>query len=70
MVEQKKKKVKEQETYGIMEYFIGKPGPKDEIVVNKHIIVILGAKNPKERVDTVKEIMYNNVMDQDLEEVK
>jgi hypothetical protein len=39
-------------------------------VVNKHVIVILGAKNPKERVDTVKEIMYNNVIDQDLEEVK
>lgn len=70
MVEQKKKKVVQQETYGLMDYFMGKPGPKDEIVVNKHAIVILGAKNPKERVDTVKEIMYNNVMDQDLEEVK
>lgn len=29
----------------------------------KHAIVILGAKNSKERVDTVKEIMYNNIID-------
>ena len=29
----------------------------------KHVIVILGAKNSKERVDTVKEIMYNNIID-------
>lgn len=30
---------------------------------HKHAIVILGAKNSKERVDTVKEIMYNNIID-------
>ena len=29
----------------------------------KHVIVILGAKNSKERVDAVKEIMYNDIID-------
>lgn len=36
---------------------------KEELVKHRHVIVILGAKNTKERVDKVKEIMYNNIID-------
>ncbi len=36
---------------------------KEETVKHRHAIVILGAKNTKERVDKVKEIMYNNIID-------
>ena len=36
---------------------------KDEYVKHRHAIVILGEKNTKERVDRVKEIMYNNIME-------
>lgn len=32
---------------------------------HKHVIVILGAKNSNQRVDTVKNIMYNHIIDGD-----
>jgi D-alanyl-D-alanine endopeptidase (penicillin-binding protein 7) len=35
---------------------------KEKTVINHHVIVVLGAKNPKERVDTVKDIMYNEIL--------
>jgi serine-type D-Ala-D-Ala endopeptidase (penicillin-binding protein 7) len=64
VVEQKEKKKREvtlmKEIFG---YFSSVPIEKDEIVVHRHVIVILGSKNPKERVDRVKEIMYNNLLD-------
>jgi len=39
---------------------------KPETSKHRHVIVILGTKNTKERVDKVKEIMYNNIIDNQL----
>ena len=33
---------------------------------NQYIVVVLGSKNKKERLDTVKEIRYNHVVDTNL----
>lgn len=64
MVEQKEKRKKELTAMDeFMDYFSSKPTERDEIVTHRHVIVILGSKNPKERVDRVKEIMYNNLLD-------
>ncbi len=35
---------------------------KVQDIPTRHVIVVMGAKNPKERVDAVKEIMYNEVL--------
>lgn len=35
----------------------------DGNIKHRHVIIVLGAKNTKERVDKVKEIMYNNIID-------
>ena len=35
---------------------------RNSSVKHQHVIVILGAKNSKQRVDKVKEIMYNNII--------
>ena len=46
-----------------------KQEPKeDDYETHRHIIVILGAKNKQDRIDKVKQIMYNEILDTEIQE--
>jgi hypothetical protein len=36
----------------------------------RRVIVVLGEKNKTRRIDTVQDIMYNHVLDQNLQDTK
>jgi D-alanyl-D-alanine carboxypeptidase len=36
----------------------------------QYIVIVLGSKNKKERLDTVKDIRYNHVLDTNLRELE
>ena len=64
IVVEQKEQVKREVT--VMEEFVAyisfRPVQKEETVTHQHVIVVLGSKNPKERVDRVKELMYTNAL--------
>ena len=41
---------------------------KEKERIHRHVIVVLGAKNKQDRIDTVKEIMYNEILDKNLQD--
>jgi D-alanyl-D-alanine endopeptidase (penicillin-binding protein 7) len=55
----------------IVDYYNGKPKvDPGKGVIHRHVIVVMGAKNPKDRIDKVKDIMYNEILDNELPEEK
>ena len=55
----------------IVDYYNGKPTIEPgKGVIHRHVIVVMGAKNPKDRIDKVKDIMYNEILDNELPEDK
>ena len=48
--------------------WIKQESKEDDYETHRHIIVILGAKNKQDRIDKVKQIMYNEILDTDIQE--
>jgi D-alanyl-D-alanine endopeptidase (penicillin-binding protein 7) len=65
IVVEQKEQVKKEVTrmQEVIAYISFKPVQREETVTHRHVIVVLGSKNPKERVDRVKQIMYTNALD-------
>ena len=55
----------------IIDYYNGKPTVEEgKGVIHRHVIVVMGAKNPKDRIDKVKDIMYNEILDNELPDAR
>ncbi len=69
MVEKKQKVIREE---GFMDRVVRwiKQEPKDgdDFEIHRHVIVVLGAKNKQDRIDKVKNIMYNEIIDNEIPE--
>ena len=52
----------------IMYWLIPSMSPTKTTTHQRKVIVVLGEKNPSRRLDTVQEIMYNSVLDKNLQE--
>jgi D-alanyl-D-alanine endopeptidase (penicillin-binding protein 7) len=68
MVEKKEKVVREEGMVDKVSRWIKQTPKEDDYEVHRHVIVILGAKNKQDRIDKVKRIMYNEILDNDLQE--
>lgn len=69
MVEKKEKVIHEEGMYDrVVRWIKNKPTPDEDFETHRHIIVVLGAKNKQDRIDKVKHIMYNEILDNDLQE--
>ena len=69
MVEKKEKVVREEGFVDRMVRWIKQtPKEDDDYEIHRHVIVILGAKNKQDRIDKVKNIMYNEILDNEVQE--
>jgi D-alanyl-D-alanine endopeptidase (penicillin-binding protein 7) len=68
MVEKKEKVVLEEGFIERVTRWIKQEPKEDDYETHRHIIVILGAKNKQDRIDKVKQIMYNEILDTEIQE--
>jgi D-alanyl-D-alanine endopeptidase (penicillin-binding protein 7) len=68
MVEKKEKVILEEGFIERVTRWIKQEPKEDDYVTHHHVIVILGAKNKQDRIDKVKQIMYNEILDTDIQE--
>ena len=68
MVEKKEKVILEEGFIERVTRWIKQESKEDDYETHRHIIVILGAKNKQDRIDKVKQIMYNEILDTDIQE--
>lgn len=68
MVEKKEKVQREDGMVDKVTRWIKQSPKEDDYEIHRHVIVILGAKNKQDRIDKVKRIMYNEILDNDLQE--
>ena len=68
MVEKKEKVILEEGFIERVTRWIKQEPKEDDYETHRHIIVILGAKNKQDRIDKVKQIMYNEILDTDIQE--
>jgi len=68
MVEKKEKVVREDGMMDKVSRWVKQTPKEDDYEIHRHVIVILGAKNKQDRIDKVKNIMYNEILDNDLQE--
>ena len=68
MVEKKEKVIREEGVIDKVTRWIKQSPKEDDYETHRHVIVILGAKNKQDRIDKVKQIMYNEILDTDIQE--
>jgi D-alanyl-D-alanine endopeptidase (penicillin-binding protein 7) len=68
MVEKKEKVEREEGMVDKVSRWIKQTPKEDDFEIHRHVIVVLGAKNKQDRIDKVKRIMYNEILDNDLQE--
>ena len=69
MVEKKQRVPIEKDLiYKITEFVKQESKPDYDEEIHRHVIVVLGAKNKQDRIDKVKNIMYNEIIDNEIPE--
>ena len=68
MVEKKEKVEREEGMVDKVSRWVKQTPKEDDFEIHRHVIVVLGAKNKQDRIDKVKRIMYNEILDNDLQE--
>jgi len=68
MVEKKEKVVREDGMVDKVTRWMKQTPKEDDYEIHRHVIVILGAKNKQDRIDKVKNIMYNEILDNEVME--